>query len=80
MAFFDIVVQAGVEIEGIWERDADGVERGWERERVDADRNRWMVVAILKRREGEGVEVESEERKRERVFASIFMQKNNRHP
>lgn len=55
VAFFDIVVQAGMVIEAIWERDADGVDRGWERERVDADRNRWMVCAILKRRDGEGV-------------------------
>lgn len=79
-AFFDIAVQAGLAIEAIWERDADGGERGWERERVDMDKNRWMVVVILKRDEREGIKEESEKEREERVFASMLIQKNNRHP
>lgn len=48
-AFFDIVVQVGLEVEKIWERDANGSQRDWDSARDDAERNRWMVVAILKR-------------------------------
>jgi len=82
VAFFDIAVQAGLEIEAIWERDADGGERIWERERVDMEKNRWMVVAILRQKGGEGVKEgeEIEKERQERVFSSILMQKNNRHP
>ncbi len=80
VAFFDTAVQAGLEIEAIWERDADGGEREWVRERVDIEKNKWMVVAILKRNEGEVVKEASERGRQERVFASMLMQKNNRHP
>lgn len=80
VAFFDIAVQAGLEIEAIWERDADGGERGWERERVDVEKNKWMVVAILKGKKGIEKEKESEKERQERIFASMLMQKNNRHP
>jgi len=44
---------AGLEIEAIYERDANGVEREWvmDRGREDATaRKRWLVIAILKRR------------------------------
>lgn len=46
--------EGGVEIERIWERDCDGVERAWDVEREDdiTVRKRWLVVAVLKRCEG----------------------------
>lgn len=48
-SFFDIVVQVGMEVQNIWERDADGNERDWDRSREDQERNRWMVIGILRR-------------------------------
>ncbi|KAL6900304.1 hypothetical protein GGI43DRAFT_43671 [Trichoderma evansii] len=55
--FYDVEAlreEAGVEIERIWERDCDGVEREWDVEREDdiTVRKRWLVVAVLKRCEG----------------------------
>ncbi|KAK1240600.1 hypothetical protein MKX07_004628 [Trichoderma sp. CBMAI-0711] len=52
--FFDAEAlreEGGVEIERMWERDCDGVEREWDREREDdiTERKRWLVVAVLKR-------------------------------
>lgn len=44
--------EAGLEIERIWERNADGSEREWVMDRGIEDvtvRKRWLVVAILKR-------------------------------
>ncbi|APA10232.1 hypothetical protein SS1G_07328 [Sclerotinia sclerotiorum 1980 UF-70] len=46
---------AGLEIESIYERDANGVEREWVTDRGAEDRDaiarkRWLVIAILKRR------------------------------
>ena len=81
VAFFDIAAQAGLEAERIWERDADGNEREWVRERnggkEDATgRNRWLVVAILRRKK---VSSAKEVDKHERFFASMLMQKSNRH-
>lgn len=75
-AFFDIATQAGLETEQIWERDADGNEREWAREREDKEKNRWMIVAILKRRDSRAV---SEKERQQRYFASLLMQKSNRH-
>lgn len=43
---------AGLEIELIWERDVDGIERKWSWDRGIEDpgeRKRWLTVAILKR-------------------------------
>jgi hypothetical protein len=77
VSFFDIIIQAGLEVERIWERDADGNDRNWERDREDQERNRWMVVAILKR--GNRVEDLSEKEKQQRFYASMLMQKSNRH-
>ena len=77
VCFFDITVQAGLEVEKIWERDADGNERYWEREREDKERNRWMVLAILKR--GSKMEGTSDKEKQQRFYASMLMQKSNRH-
>ena len=81
VAFFDIAAQAGLEAEHIWERDADGNEREWVRERnggqEDATgRNKWLVVAILKRKQ---VSPEGKVDKHEAFFASMLMQKSNRH-
>lgn len=47
------LVEAGLEIEKIWEKNADGTEREWVTDRGIEDvteRKRWLVVAILKRR------------------------------
>lgn len=44
---------AGLEIERIWEKNADGTEREWVTDRGIEDvtaRKRWLVVAILKKR------------------------------
>ena len=81
VSFFDIAAQAGLETESIWERDADGNEREWVRERSSgqedaAGRNKWLVVAILRRRP---VSSTDKVDKHERFFASMLMQKSNRH-
>ena len=57
--FFDVVVEEGLEIESIWERDVDGHEREWQAERDSGKedvtgRKRWLVVAILKRKRPDG--------------------------
>jgi nicotinamide N-methyltransferase len=44
----------GLEIERIWERNAEGAQRPWSIDRGIEDiteRKRWLVIAILKRRE-----------------------------
>ncbi len=81
VAFFDIATQAGLETEHIWERDADGNEREWVRERNGgqedaAGRNKWLVVAILKRKPASSA---NNIAKDEQFFASMLMQKSNRH-
>ncbi|KAH8661289.1 hypothetical protein BGZ61DRAFT_149560 [Ilyonectria robusta] len=40
----------GLEVEHIWERDCNGVERPWDTQREDdvTERKRWLVVASLK--------------------------------
>ncbi|PNP51488.1 hypothetical protein THARTR1_07928 [Trichoderma harzianum] len=55
--FFDAAAlreEGGVEVERMWERDCDGVEREWDGEREDdvTERKRWLVVCVLKRCEG----------------------------
>ncbi|KAL6862323.1 nicotinamide N-methyltransferase [Trichoderma novae-zelandiae] len=55
--FFDagaLREEGGVEVERMWERDCDGVEREWDDGREDdiTERKRWLVVAVLKRCEG----------------------------
>ena len=52
--FFDVAVQEGLEVEDIWERDSDGYERGWMKERDGAgedvgERKKWLVIAVLRR-------------------------------
>ncbi len=76
-SFFDIADQAGLEIEEIWERDCDGHERSWERDRQDKERNRWFVIAILKRKHIS--ETISEAEKKHRFVTSMLMRKSNRH-
>ena len=50
--------EAGLEVERIWERNADGSEREWVADRGVEDvteRKRWLVCAVLRRRlEGRG--------------------------
>ena len=77
VSFFDIISQAGLEVEAIWEQDADGYKRDWDREREDKERNRWMVVAILKH--GRKLKEMSDAEKQQHFYASILMQKSNRH-
>lgn len=55
----------GLEVERIWERDCEGAERAWVRDRGIEDpgeRKRWLCFAVLRRRrrmgEGEGVVVD----------------------
>jgi hypothetical protein len=46
--------EAGLRIERIWERNAEGLERDWVPDRGIEDvteRKRWLVIGILKRRE-----------------------------
>lgn len=54
--FYDetALLKAGLEIERIWERNAEGWDREWVTDRGVEDvteRKRWLVVGILKRRE-----------------------------
>ncbi len=52
-AFFDVVGEEGLEVERVGERDADGVEREWRKEREGEgvmERKKWLVVAVLRRR------------------------------
>lgn len=54
--FYDeaTLAEEGLEIEMIWERDADDNERSWVRDRGFEDvtaRKRWLVIAVLKRRD-----------------------------
>ncbi|KAI1462469.1 hypothetical protein F4805DRAFT_136001 [Annulohypoxylon moriforme] len=52
------LAEAGLEVERLWERDCDGVEREWAWDRGQEDpseRKRWLVVGVLRRR-AEGVE------------------------
>ncbi|KUJ20923.1 uncharacterized protein LY89DRAFT_729740 [Mollisia scopiformis] len=47
--------EVGLEVEGIWERNADGREREWVTDRGIEDvteRKRWLVCAVLRKRKG----------------------------
>ena len=77
VSFFDVAVLAGLEIKEVWERDADGYERAWEREREDIEKNRWLVVAILRRNRSFREATESD--RQQRYWASVLTQKSNRH-
>lgn len=53
-SFFDVAVDRGLEIEEIYEEDAEGDRRGWLKERDGGlenhtERKKWLVIAILKR-------------------------------
>lgn len=53
--FYDAKVldQCGLEVEKIWERDAEGKEREWMVDRGVEDvtaRKRWLVIAVLKKK------------------------------
>ncbi|KAH8793934.1 putative methyltransferase-domain-containing protein [Hyaloscypha finlandica] len=50
-----VLMEAGLEIEKIWERNAEGEERQWVLDRgIEgvSERKRWLVIGILRRREG----------------------------
>ena len=52
--FFEVAMEHGLEIENIWERDADGQLREWTHVRDGgkediSGRKKWLVVAILRR-------------------------------
>ena len=53
-AFFDTAAEMGLGISQIYERDVNGAERAWKRERDGGhedvtERKRWLVIAILQR-------------------------------
>lgn len=50
----DVLEAAGLEVERIWEREANGREREWKEDRgkEDLEKKWWLAVAILKRRGG----------------------------
>ena len=53
--FFDIAVEEGLDIEEIYEENADGVRREWRKERDGGredhnERKKWLVIAILRRK------------------------------
>jgi nicotinamide N-methyltransferase len=51
----DALKEVGLEVERIWERNAEGLEREWVTDRGIEDvteRKRWLVVAILKKKAG----------------------------
>lgn len=53
--FFDVAVEYGLEVEDIYEEDAEGETRPWAKERDGGtehhrERKRWQVIAQLKRR------------------------------
>ncbi|KAK5111025.1 hypothetical protein LTR62_005400 [Meristemomyces frigidus] len=55
-AFFDVAVAEGLDVEEIYEEDADGVQRDWKPERDGGredptGRKKWLVIARLRRRE-----------------------------
>jgi nicotinamide N-methyltransferase len=50
-----VLVEAGLEIEKIWERNAEGEEREWVLDRgIEGvtERKRWLAIGILRRRKG----------------------------
>lgn len=54
-SFFDVIVDAGLEMEEIWERDVDGNERDWAKQRDGGreditERKKWLVITVLKPR------------------------------
>ena len=53
--FLDVAVDAGLEIEEIWEQDVDGHKREWVRETESTNEGsielrKWLVVAIFRRK------------------------------
>lgn len=54
-SFFEVAGEEGLEIDEIWERDNNGGEREWVKERDSkvedvTERKKWLVVAILRRK------------------------------
>ncbi|KAK5135454.1 hypothetical protein LTR08_005242 [Meristemomyces frigidus] len=54
-AFFDVAVEEGLDVEEIYEEDAEGNRRVWQKQRGGkgedhTERNKWLVIARLKRR------------------------------
>lgn len=52
--FFDVAVEEGLEIEEIYEEDAEGMRREWVKEKDGGtenvtERKRWLVTAVLRR-------------------------------
>lgn len=52
--FFDVAVEEGLQVDEIYEEDADGVRREWEREKDGGrenvtERKKWLTIAILRR-------------------------------
>lgn len=54
-AFFDVAIEEGLDVEEIYEEDAEGNRRAWVPERDDGaedhtERKKWLVIARLRRR------------------------------
>lgn len=54
-SFFDEALEGGLEIEKMYEENADGLRRPWLKERDGGfedhnERKKWLVIAMLKRK------------------------------
>ena len=60
-SFFDIAAERGLEVEEIYEEDAAGLRREWDKERDGGredhtERKKWLVIAMLRRKVRSDVE------------------------
>jgi nicotinamide N-methyltransferase len=54
-AFFDVALEKGLEVEDVYEEDAEGIRREWVKEKDEGrenvtERKKWLVLGILRRR------------------------------
>ncbi|KAI4764678.1 hypothetical protein E4T52_00372 [Aureobasidium sp. EXF-3400] len=59
-AFFDVAVEKGLEVQDIYEEDAEGTRREWVKEKDGGrenvtERKKWLTIAILRRAKQEGL-------------------------
>lgn len=59
-AFFDVAVEKGLEVQEIYEEDAEGTRREWVKEKDGGrenvtERKKWLTIAILRRAKEEGL-------------------------
>lgn len=58
-AFFDVALEKGLEVQDIYEEDAEGTRREWVKEKDGGrenvtERKKWLTIAILRRAKEEG--------------------------